>query len=124
MNEMDHRHGAVCRVGNSNRADEVGVMSVIRSQGSPPSSGEPQYSWNAELRVVCEYIHELTARGPFLPYEDHELITSWLELAHVDRVLLAVDEIYSDYYRAHCSYPQNIRYIHPAMMKLLQVRTH
>ena len=96
-------------------------MGVIKPQ---QSLGEKQHlSWNAELKMVCEYIYELTASGPFLPYEDHELIRLWLKLAHLDRVLLAVDEIYRDYHRVHRCYPQNIRYIHPAMMKLLQVRS-
>lgn len=73
-----------------------------------------------EVKVVCEYIYELTRSGPFLPYEDYELVGVWLRAAHLDRVLLALEEIYTSYHRLHGHYPRQIRYVHPKLMQVLQ----
>lgn len=73
-----------------------------------------------QAHLVSEYICELIGTGPFLPYEDYDLIGEWLEIAHMDRVLLAVCEIYRQYFNKHQSYPKSIRLIHPMMMKTLK----
>lgn len=73
-----------------------------------------------EVKVVCEYIYELTKIGPFLPYEDYELIGLWLRSAHLDRVLLALEEIYAAHHRQHGYYPRQLRYVHPKVMQVLQ----
>lgn len=72
------------------------------------------------LKVVSDYIFELTASGPFLPYEDHDLIKAWLQKAHLNQVLLALDEVFENHNRIHNAYPRNIRMIHGEMMRVLR----
>ena len=72
------------------------------------------------LKVVSDYIFELTASGPFLPYEDHDLIKAWLQKSHLNQVLLALDEVYENHHRIHNSYPKNIRMIHGEVMRVLR----
>ncbi|MCY4380310.1 MAG: hypothetical protein OXC40_01905 [Proteobacteria bacterium] len=71
-------------------------------------------------RLVCDYYLEVTGTGPFLPYEDHQVIRVWLEQSSLHHTLLALSEVLTNYYERHSAYPRNIRMIHKDVMKILQ----
>ena len=73
------------------------------------------------VRLISQYVLEVSERGPLLPYEDYELVLSWLEQSYWerDRVLLVVSEVLDGFYARKQEYPQTLKAIHKAVVKKL-----
>lgn len=52
--------------------------------------------------LVSQYIIEYRGKGHFLPYQDYNIIRSWLKRVHSsDDLLLVLSEIIPEYYQKH-----------------------
>ena len=51
------------------------------------------------VKSVVQYVLELRAQGHFLPYQDYEIVSAWVEAASSeDELLLVLAEVLPDFF--------------------------
>lgn len=74
------------------------------------------------MGLVTHYVMECRGQG-LLPYDDHEIIATWLEAAHsVDALLLVLADILPPYFakKTASNRPRSLKSIHRGVIKALK----
>lgn len=74
------------------------------------------------IQTIRAYLLELSQRS-MLPYEDDYYIERWLRTCHLDldRLLLVLDDVYTDYYQKKGQYPKYLHVINRRVMQRLWI---
>ena len=77
------------------------------------------------LKNIVQYILELRSQGHFLPYQDYEIVSSWVEAAtDEDELLLVLSEILPEFFGKvpEGSKPKSLSSINKKVLKALKTK--
>jgi hypothetical protein len=70
------------------------------------------------LDLITHYVLECRAKGHFLPYTDHEIITRWLAAAgNSDQLLVILSDILPEFYSKTPSRPRSLKLVNKKVLR-------